>query len=81
MSTYMHIGRDRTGTVSARAGTGLGVGWGAFVSFESWNQQVAWHPPLLNPSRNLAEAHESMVNIRGTALRATAGNAYVNICI
>ena len=45
---------------------------GTSVSFESWNQQLAWHPPLLQPSRALEESLEGIMDICATALRATA---------
>ena len=45
---------------------------GTSVSFESWNQQMAWHPPLLQPSRTLYESMEGITDICATALRATA---------
>jgi CRP-like cAMP-binding protein len=47
-------------------------GEGSCVSFESWNQQIAWHPPLLQASRALVDARDGMTEIRATALRATA---------
>jgi hypothetical protein len=45
---------------------------GTSVSFESWNQQLSWHPTLLQPSRALAESLEGITDICATALRATA---------
>jgi len=39
------------------------------VSFDSWNHQLAWHPPLLQPGRSLVEARADIVNVRATALR------------
>ena len=42
------------------------------VSFDRWNQQMAWHPPLLHPTRALIEARETITEIRATAMRAAA---------
>jgi len=57
--------RCRTGASRARQD-------GSSVNFSSWNQQMSWHPPLLNPGRSLVEARAGLAEIRATAMRATA---------
>ena len=54
------------------AGANMARPDGSTVSFESWNQQMAWHPPLQHPGRSLAEARAGLQEIRATATRAAA---------
>jgi CRP-like cAMP-binding protein len=45
---------------------------GFVVTLESWNQHMAWHPPLLQPCRAIVQARAILSEIRATAIRASA---------
>ncbi len=68
LSPNASVGQHTT----AQGRTGDSAPGGGIVSFESWNQQMSWHPPLLQSNLALVEALKGFNEIIANALRATA---------